>query len=49
MAPRLRGERSTDALRIQAARQPFRCGLCPQGVSRSPGPACGRAAIGSEP
>jgi len=45
MAPRVRGERSADAPRTQAACE---CvgGLCPWGIGRSPGPVVGRAAIG---
>ena len=47
MPPRLRGERSTDTPRTQAAIE--RHGdLRPRGVGRSPGPADGRAGIGSE-
>jgi len=48
MPPRVRGERSTETPRTQAAID--RTGsLCPRGLGRSPGPADGRAGIGSEP
>ena len=47
MPPRVRGERSTDTPRTQAAPAINR-GLSPRGVGRSPGPADGRAGIGSE-
>ena len=47
MPPRERGERSTGTPRAQAARAINR-GLCPRGTGRSPGPADGRAGIGSE-
>ncbi len=47
MPPRVRGERSTDTPRAQAARAINR-GLRPRGAGRSPGPADGRAGIGSE-
>jgi len=38
MPPRVRGERSTDTPRTQAAMDRWG-GLCPRGVGRSPGPA----------
>ena len=47
MPPRLRGERSTDTPRTQAAIERHG-GLRPRGVGRSPGPADGRAGIGFE-
>jgi hypothetical protein len=48
MPPRERGERLTETPRTQAAIDRAG-GLCPRGLCRSPGPADGRAGIGSEP